>query len=58
MAVYESEIVSRPDFYFCIGARVVDFVANDITQLQLLTDLEVGTLEPTDELLIIAANVK
>lgn len=58
MAVYESEIVSRPDFYFCIGARVVDFVANDFTQLQLLTDLEVGTLEPTDELLIIAANVK
>ena len=33
MAVYESEIVSRPDFYFCIGARVVDFVANDFTQL-------------------------
>ncbi|MGO2924580.1 MAG: hydantoinase/oxoprolinase family protein [Pseudolactococcus laudensis] len=58
MAVYESEIVSRPDFYFCIGARVVDFVANDFTQLQLLTDLEVGTLEPTDELLIIAAKVK
>ena len=58
MAVYETEIVSRPDFYFCIGARVVDFVANDFTQLQLLTDLEVGTLEPTDELLIIAANVK
>lgn len=58
MAVYETEIVSRPDFYFCIGARVVDFVANDFTQLQLLTDLEVGTLEPTDELLIIAAKVK
>lgn len=33
MAVYETEIVSRPDFYFCIGARVVDFVANDFTQL-------------------------
>lgn len=58
MAVYESEIISRPDFYFCIGARVVDFVASDFEQLQLLTDLEVSTLEPTDELLIVAANVK
>lgn len=58
MAVYQTELVARPDYYLCIGARVMDFSATDFEQLQLLTDLEVGTLDPDDEVIIVAANIK
>ncbi|GHU37494.1 hydantoinase [Bacilli bacterium] len=57
MAVYQTELIARPDFYLCIGARVMDFSATDFEQLILLTDLEVSMLEPTDEVLIVAANI-
>lgn len=58
MAVYQTELIARPDFYLCIGARVMDFSAIEFEQLQLLTDLEVGTLNPDEEVIVVAANIK
>ncbi|MDL2325064.1 hydantoinase/oxoprolinase family protein [Ruminococcaceae bacterium OttesenSCG-928-A16] len=58
LAVYESERIARPDFYLCMGARVMDFSAQEFEQLELLMDLEVSALNPEDEVLITAANVK
>lgn len=58
MAVYQTELIARPDFYMCVGARVIDFSATDFDQLQLLTDLEVGTLDPDEEVIVVAANIK
>lgn len=58
MAVYQTELIARPDYYLCMGARVMDFTAQDFGQLELLTDLEVSSMEPDDELLIVAANIK
>lgn len=58
MAVYQPETIARPDFYFCLGARVMDFSSTDFEQLQMLTDLEVQTLEPDDDVIIVAANVE
>jgi N-methylhydantoinase A/acetone carboxylase, beta subunit len=57
MGLYKSEIVVRPDFYFCIGARILDFSIGDYTQLKILVDLEVSTLDVKEELFIIAANM-
>lgn len=57
MAVYQPENIARPDFYLCLGARVMDFSSTDFEQLQLLTDLEVDSLEPDDDMIIVAANV-
>ncbi|MCI1890560.1 MAG: hydantoinase/oxoprolinase family protein [Schleiferilactobacillus perolens] len=57
MAVYQAENIAHPDFYLCLGARVMDFSATDFEQLQLLTDLEVASLEPTDEVIVVAANI-
>lgn len=58
MAVYQTELIARPDFYVCMGARVMDFSASDFDQLELLMDIEIGTLEPETEILVVAANIK
>ena len=58
MAVYQTELIARPDYYLCMGARVMDFTAQDFEQLELLTDLEVSSLEPDEEILVVAANIK
>ena len=41
-----------------MGARVMDFTAQDFEQLELLTDLEVSSLEPDEEILVVAANIR
>lgn len=58
MAVYQTELIARPDYYLCMGARVMDFTAQDFEQLELLTDLEVSSLEADEEILVVAANIK
>lgn len=58
MAVYQTELIARPDYYLCIGARVLDFTASNFEQLELLMDIEISTLEPDMEILVVAANVK
>ena len=58
MAVYQTDLIIRPDYYICMGARVTDFAAQDFEQLELLTDLEVSSLEPDEEIMIVGANVK
>lgn len=58
MAVYQTELIARPEFYLCLGARVSDFTATDLEQLQLLMDLEVSTMEPEEEVIVVAGNIK
>ncbi|HIV98818.1 MAG TPA: hydantoinase/oxoprolinase family protein [Candidatus Ornithospirochaeta avicola] len=58
MAVYRTELIQRPDYYFCLGARLMDFSATEFSQLQLLTDLEVSDMNDDDEIIMVAANVK
>jgi N-methylhydantoinase A/oxoprolinase/acetone carboxylase beta subunit len=58
MAVYQSEVILRPDFYVCMGARVMDFSANDFEALDLLISIELSTMDPADEIIVVAANVK
>ncbi len=58
LAVYQTELIVRPDFYICAGARVMDFSSTDLEQLLLLIDLELSALEEDDEIIIVAANVK
>lgn len=58
MAVYKTELIARPDYYLCVGARVMDFTTSEFDQLTLLTDLEVSSLEPDQEVIVVAANIK
>jgi N-methylhydantoinase A len=57
MADYQSELIARPDFYLCIGARVMDFSAIDLEQLELLMDIEVSDLDPDSEIIVVGANM-
>lgn len=58
MAVYKTELIARPDYYLCIGARLMDFSATSYEQLELLMDIEVSSLEPSEEIIVVAANIK
>ena len=56
MALYNSEVIIRPDYYICVGARVMDFTSSDYEQLKLLIDIELSAIDPDEEVLIVAAN--
>ena len=58
MAVYQTELIVRPDFYLCIGARVMDFTATSFEQLEMLMDIEISSLASDAEVIVVAANIK
>lgn len=58
MAVYQTELIVRPDYYLCMGARVMDFTATDFEQLEMLMDIEVSSLASDTEVIVVAANIK
>jgi hypothetical protein len=56
LAIYQTEVILRPDFYICAGPRVMDFSVNDLEALMLLIDIEMSTLDSNEEVMILAAN--
>lgn len=56
MANYKSDLIIRPDFYICAGARLMDFATQDFSQLIMLVDLEIASIQTEEELLIVACN--
>jgi N-methylhydantoinase A/oxoprolinase/acetone carboxylase beta subunit len=56
LAVYKTELIARPDYYLCMGARLMDFTATNYEQLELLMDIEVSSLETDEEIIVVAAN--
>lgn len=56
MANYQSDLIIRPDFYFCVGPRLLDFSSTDYSQLTMLIDIEMNEIVGVDEIVIIAAN--
>jgi len=58
MAVYQSEVILRPDIYICAGARVMDFTVTEFEQLKLLTGIELATFSPKEEIVIVASNIR
>jgi len=58
LAAYKTDIILRPDFYLCIGAKVMDFSSTDFEQLMMLMDLEVMDMNPDEEIIVIGAGNK
>ncbi|MGM0237704.1 hydantoinase/oxoprolinase family protein [Enterococcus sp. AZ103] len=56
MANYQSDIILRPDYYFCVGPRLLDFSNTDFQQLTMLIDIEMSEIMGDEEVIIIAAN--
>ena len=56
MTVYRSDSVPRPDFYLCVGAKLMDISSNmDFEHVQMLMEVEMSLLEPDDEIILVAA---
>ena len=58
MSVYQSEIIVRPEFYVCFGARVMDFSASTFEQLMLLVDIELAGIDTEQDVILVAGNIK
>ena len=56
MANYQSDLIIRPDFYFCVGPRLLDFSSTDFTQLTMLMEIDMSEIVGAEEMMIIAAN--
>lgn len=56
LSVYLADSVLRPDFYLCVGARIMDFAGTmDLSQMQMLMDVELSLLEPEEEIILVGA---
>lgn len=56
MANYQSDLIIRPDFYFCVGPRLLDFSSTDFSQLMMLIEIEMNEFIGDEPIIILAAN--
>ena len=56
LAVYKADAILRPDYYICAGARVMDFNGSgELEQVLMLMDVEMQSLDPNTEVVIVGA---
>lgn len=60
LATYQNDAILRPNFFLCVGSRIMDFDGNttDYDKMLLLMDTEVSLLDPNDEVLVISEKVQ
>lgn len=57
LAVYLSDSIQRPDFYVCVGPRVMDFAGtSSLEQVLMLMDIELSNISQGEEIIIIGAS--
>ena len=54
-ANFKTDTVVRPDFFICFGPRVSDYSANDLEQVELLIDLDLGDRDEDEDIIITAS---
>jgi hypothetical protein len=55
LAVYKTDVILRPDYYLCMGAKVMDFSSPSYEQLIMLMDMEVMDMSPDEEIIVVGA---
>lgn len=59
LATYNADSILRPDFYLCVGGKVVDFSgSNDLEQILMLMDIETSLLHGSDSVIVAGARNK
>lgn len=54
LAIYKADSVLRPDYYLCVGPRVMDFSGSvDFEQIIMLMDVEMQDMEPDEEVIVV-----
>ena len=58
LADYKGDSINRPDFYLCVGGRVMDFSGSiDLNSVKMLMELEMSAYEPDYEVIIVGASL-
>lgn len=56
LAIYKADAILRPDYYICVGARVMDFNGSaELEQILMLMDVEMQMIDPNEEVVIVGA---
>lgn len=56
LTVYKSDSVLRPDFYLCIGPRIMDFASGgDYNQMIMLMDVNIQMIDSEEEIIVVGA---
>lgn len=54
LAVYKADIIMRPDYYLCVGGRVMDFAGSiDLEQVIMLMEIDMQTVNANDDVIIV-----
>lgn len=55
-SLYQSEVIIRPDFYVCVGPRLMDITSVYFNQLELLMETQLQDYSLEQEVIIVGAN--
>lgn len=56
LAVFKADAILRPDYYLCVGARVMDFNGSgELEQILMLMDVEMQMIDSSDDIIIVGA---
>ncbi|MGT2913742.1 Acetone carboxylase beta subunit [Streptococcus criceti] len=59
LAVFTTDSVLRPDFYICVGPRIMDFNGSmDFEQILLLMSVEMDMLDPDEKVILVAVKTQ
>lgn len=56
MAIFKADAILRPDYYICVGARVMDFNGSgELEQIMMLMDVEMQMVDTKEDIIIVGA---
>lgn len=56
LAVYKADAIMRPDYYICVGGRVMDFSGSvELEQIMMLMELDMQMVDPNEDVIIVGA---
>ena len=56
LAIFKADAILRPDYYICVGARVMDFNGSgELEQILMLMDVEMQMIDSSDDIIIVGA---
>lgn len=56
LAVYKADAIMRPDYYICVGGRVMDFSGSvELEQIMMLMELDMQMADPNEDVIIVGA---
>lgn len=59
LAVFTTDSILRPDFYICVGPRIMDFNGSmDFEQILLLMSVEMDMLDPEEKVILVGVKTQ